>query len=76
MKYHIGDILVHNGEPDNSNPYRGQAIEGTERKEALTLFKNNLTLQKNYTFWYAPYCGGAKRVISPDEIEWGTSGLK
>jgi hypothetical protein len=30
---------------------------------------------KNYTFWYAPSCGGAKKVTNPKDIHWASSGV-
>ena len=74
MKANIGDVLVHKGEPDNSNPYRGESLSGDERKAALKAFKNRLHTGA-YTFWYAPRYGGAKRITDPDDVNWETSGV-
>jgi hypothetical protein len=71
MKITIGDLLVHKGEPDNSNPYRGNSICGEERKSALKAFMDRKHTGC-YTFWHAPACGGARRVIDPEEVAWET----
>jgi hypothetical protein len=72
---HIGDILVFKGVPESNNPYKGSSLMGEERKSALTAFKHKEKTEC-YTFWFAPSCGGAKQVLSPDEINWSTSGIK
>ena len=69
----VADVIVHVGEPDNSNPYRGHGLIGDERVAALTAFRNNLASVAKYTFWYAPSGGGARRLGSPAEINWVTS---
>lgn len=88
-KVHIGDVVVHKGDPPGHNPYRGVGsnmttyfakdpvthVSGDERIRALSAFKHGKDT-KAYTFWYAPAFGGAYRLQSPDEIGWETSGIK
>ena len=71
MKTSIGDVLVHKGEPDNSNPYRGHSVMGEERKSALQAFRDRKHVGC-YTFWIAPGSGGARRTIDPDDVNWDT----
>jgi len=87
----IGDISVLRGEPEEENPYRnGGGILGGERRESLKAFKNGAkkftytglgrvaiesAALKNYTFWYAPIEGGARR-IKANEIDWERSGIE
>ena len=69
---HIGDVLVHRGEPPNGNPY-GTSLCGPERVKALKAFKEGRPLE-GYTYWYGPHSGGACKII-PDEVNWETSGV-
>lgn len=71
---HIGDVIVHRGEPPGGNPYRGCGLMGDERVVALTLFKNGGDIHE-YTFWYGPSFGGARR-IEAKEVNWETSRIK
>ncbi len=68
--YGIGDVVVHRGEPPDGNPYRGQSLAGSERVAALLAFRDGCPCSE-YTFWYAPCCGGARRCRR-DDVEWGT----
>lgn len=76
-KYYIGDVVIHLGEPDNSNPYRGCGsgtypethVCGDDRVAAFHEYKETGKRGK-YTFWYAPASGGAKRINNRDEIDW------
>jgi hypothetical protein len=72
ISVHIGDVLVHRGEPRNGNPYLGQSLIGEERVAALRIFKAGGN--EAYTFWYAPACGGAFR-IEASEVDWDSSGV-
>lgn len=76
----IGDILVHRGEPQAGNPYRGSSICGRERSKALGRFLR-LGEISPYSFWHAPACGGAKRLETPPNVQrevldyyWTTDG--
>jgi hypothetical protein len=72
VKAHIGDVVVHHGEPPNSNPYHGNGLMGPERRAALAAFKRGENGE--HTFWYAP-CGGGARRITKEEVNWKTSGV-
>jgi hypothetical protein len=76
-KVHIGDVLVHLGEPPDGNPYHGQSLMGDERVTALYLFKHKQMKKatKFYTLWYAPASGGARRITA-EEVDWESSGVK
>lgn len=71
---HIGDVLVHRSEIPRSNPYIGESLCGKERVEALRCFKYGGDTSQ-YTFWFAPSCGGARQITDPVEVNWETSGL-
>jgi hypothetical protein len=72
--YHVGDVLVIRGEPPFANPYRGDSLSGTTRREALRKFMLGVP-QPELTFWYAPGSGGAKPCTN-DEVDWESSGVK
>jgi hypothetical protein len=72
--FNIGDVVVHRGEPVRSNPYAQHSLMGNERVQALINFKNGKPTPE-YTFWYAPWGGGAKRLSSPADVDWETSGI-
>lgn len=74
-KIHIGDVLVHEGEPHDSNPYHGYSLIGAPRKHALRLFKHGLDLDATYTFWHAPANGGASQLTDPSKVDWESSGV-
>ena len=65
----IGSVLVHKGEPDNSNPYRGESLCGDERVSALRAFRDRKHTGA-YTFWHAPANGGASRLVDPESVDW------
>lgn len=73
--YTVGDVSVIRGEPPDGNPYRahgtGQALAFSARVYALWLFCNGKDTSE-YTLWYAPSCGGAKRITAAD-VNWGAS---
>jgi hypothetical protein len=71
--YHIGDVTVICGEPPNGNPYKGISLMGKERVDALNKFMRDIS-QPEFTFWYAPCCGGAERCTR-DQVNWETSGI-
>lgn len=72
----IGNVAVWRGEPPDGNPYirhKGNdlllGVTGDERVEALRRFRDGEDTSE-YTFWHAPVGGGARRISSPDEIDW------
>ena len=71
--YSIGNVSVVKANPPNGNPYRGESLIGTPRKDALRKFKAGEP-QPEYEFWYAPCCGGAK-PCTRDDVNWATSSL-
>lgn len=83
-KVSIGNIVIHRGEPDTSNPYRGHgnrvgeritSVSGDERVKALSDFANHRDTS-GYTFWYAPPGGGARRLSGPHEVAWAGSNVE
>lgn len=74
-KTSIGDTIVHQGMPENGNPYRGESLFGEPRKAALIAFKHGKS-SPDLTFWHAPSQGGAYRITSPDQIAYEFSSLK
>ena len=73
MKAHIGDVVVHRGEPKNGNPYSPGGLLGSVRRLALLVFRTGAPIAE-FTFWYAPASGGARR-IQASEVDWETSGV-
>jgi len=69
-KIHIGDLTAIKGEPPGGNPYRAEGAICQARVEALRAFRDGSDTG-DYTFWYVPSCGGARRVTNPDEVDWG-----
>jgi hypothetical protein len=72
---HIGDVVVHVGEPPQGNPYRANGLIGNSRKAALTAFKHGSPEAAEFTYWYAPSSGGARRITA-DEVDWESSGVE
>ena len=76
--FFVHDVQVIKGEPPEGNPYKavasGQALMFTERVYALWLVYTGADAADDYTLWYAPSCGGAKRITSAD-IRWDLSGI-
>lgn len=76
----VGDIVVHRGMPPKGNPYRGGGhtrsdpeepithVSGDERVSALGAFLR-LGQAGEYTFWYAPVCGGAYQLLEPPTVK-------
>lgn len=61
---------MHRGVPPEGNPYlRGVDLMGHERATALYRWRDGLPVA-DYTFWYAPACGGARQLTDPAEVEW------
>jgi hypothetical protein len=75
--YFVHDVQVVRGEPPEGNPYRavgsGQALMFSARVYALWLFCKGRDASA-YTLWYAPSCGGAKRIEAKD-VHWESSGI-
>jgi hypothetical protein len=72
---HIGDVLVHRGEPADGNPYHGQSMCGPARAAALRAFRDgDAKACEPYTFWHAPASGGARRITAA-EVDWESSGI-
>lgn len=71
----IGDVLVHLGEPEDGNPYRGASLMGPLRVLALRAFLEGDPLAAQFTYWYGPASGGARRLEDPDGVRWDTSGI-
>lgn len=79
----IGNVLVHEGEPPGGNPYRGVGVRfglefknepvthvsGEQRAELLCRFRDGDSTE-GFTFWHAPGSGGARRLSSPEEVDW------
>ena len=69
----IGDVAVCHGEPPGGNPYLASLI-GPERARVLRGFRDkDVDVTDFYTLWYAPACGGARRIRTI-EVDW--SGLR
>ncbi len=84
MSIGIGNVSVVHGEPptDRSgspNPYiavnRDMSLSPISRREALRRFKHGENVD-DYTFWFAPSGGGARRLTGPEEVDWKSSGIK
>jgi hypothetical protein len=75
MKTSIGAIIVHAGNPENSNPYRGEGLFGNERKQALADLKHNVP-RPDLTYWIAAESGGARQIHDGRDVNWETSGIK
>lgn len=69
---HIGDIAV--VPAGQESPY-GSSLMGDERVNALQRWANREDVSE-YDFWYAPSMGGARKDVSPDEVNWETSRIK
>lgn len=74
----IGDVKVCVGEPPAGNPYLAKSEEqqllGTKRAQVLSDFKHGRDTSQ-YTFWYAPWGGGARRIRNRSYIDWERSGV-
>ena len=69
-KIHIGELVVHRGEP-TTNVRIG--LIGDERKWALRQFKSEL--HSAFTFWHVPYTGPVRQVTDPSDVDWESSGV-
>lgn len=72
--YHIGDVAVILGEPPGGNPYRCSApTVDDERVAALRAFRDgDAAAMSRYTYWFAPWSGGARRLGLEDRgaVDW------
>ena len=69
-RHHIGNILIHVGEPPGGNPYSMSSLLGEERVEAFRAVLMDKDISK-WTFWYAPSNGGAFKLTVPKaQIDW------
>jgi len=80
--YHVGDVLVHVGDPPGDNPYAGHTLLGEARAQALAAWRRDYAdpsklessrgnEAREFTFWFAPYNGGAFRLHGPSVVRWG-----
>ena len=74
----IGDVLVFHGEPEGGNPYRSHgsanpSLSGNARVSSLRALRDGDDTSR-WSYWFAPYCGGATRIASPTEVRWDTAG--
>jgi len=67
----IGDVIICYA--DRASPY-GNQLMGIRRMTALQQFKDG-KLPSHLAAWYAPFGGGARKLIDDSEINWETSGL-
>ena len=67
-KAHVGDVLI--CDASQENPYHG-SLCGPPRVEALTALKHD-RLPAELAAWFAPACGGARRITGAD-VDWSTS---
>ncbi len=69
-RHHIGNVLIHVGEPPGGNPYAGSSLLGSERVAAFRAVLKGEDYSK-WTFWYAPSNGGAFKLTVPKaQIDW------
>ena len=74
-KAHIGDVILALEHLDNPYHAKGDlAVMGELRKALLRSFALGESTP-GYRVWFAPAHGGA-RLITRDEVNWETSGLK
>ena len=66
-KINLGDVLV-TDEGRNPYTYRGVFCSGPQRAAALRRFRDGADTA-NLVLWYAPCCGGARRITAP-EVDW------
>lgn len=70
MKTSIGDVIVHVGMPADGNPYKGEGVNGPDRRAALEAFRDASSAADAFTYWHAPAMGGARQIRARSEIEW------
>lgn len=75
MRANIGNVMVFSSALGTINPYASAhvSITGEERVMALTCFKHGALNARFYTFWNCPAEGGARKLTSPNDINWATS---
>jgi len=68
-RIHIGDVAVHRGMPPDGNPYRQGSLMGDERAAALYAWRDGEPTD-GFTFWYAPFDGGAYQLFDSSRVRW------
>lgn len=79
----VGNIIVHRGmppaQPDGKpNPYLGTGCNHGELRTVVYPYDRVLALvafcegkpTDSFTFWHVPNSGGARQIISRDEVKW------
>ena len=66
-----GNIGIHNGRPEDDNPYKGTTLWGDDRVEALKNFMEGKSFE-GHTYWYMPAEGNAFELTREnyDLVNW------